>query len=298
MNQASVTVAILTYNREQWVVEAVRSVLAQSFPDLECLVIDDGSSDNTRAVLQDVFDPRLRLLCRPHSGHIAALRQLALDEARGEYLAFLDSDDRWDEDFLAESIALLDADPALIFTFTNVRTLNRQGIIRQAVYEPDQAGSRSFFMDLVTGRLAVYGSSAVVLRTHIGRRLAYDASFRVGDHNFLTRLAHQGPACMLARVLVSIHYHQNNLSSRNQLEDCREMVRTIVECAERKWLSRLMGRRLAAPFLYRLGYLSQRSGGRREAMVAYAKAWLAKPWHLKSLLRLLQILLKPATRRE
>jgi glycosyltransferase involved in cell wall biosynthesis len=88
-----ISVILPTYNRALWVVEAVDSVLAQSFRDLELIVVDDGSTDETVAKLAPYRD-RLRYAFQEQSG-VSAARNRGLDLARGEWVAFLDSDDLW-----------------------------------------------------------------------------------------------------------------------------------------------------------------------------------------------------------
>jgi glycosyltransferase involved in cell wall biosynthesis len=89
-----VSVIIPTYNRKTMLQEAVASVLAQSFRDFELIVVDDGSTDGTAADLRSRCEARLRVLEQARRG-VAAARNLGVRAARGEYIAFLDSDDTW-----------------------------------------------------------------------------------------------------------------------------------------------------------------------------------------------------------
>lgn len=91
---ASISVIIPTWNRPARVVEALASVLQQTRPALEVLVVDDGSRDATLARLAGVASPQVRVLTAPHRG-VSAARNVGIAAARGEWLAFLDSDDAW-----------------------------------------------------------------------------------------------------------------------------------------------------------------------------------------------------------
>jgi teichuronic acid biosynthesis glycosyltransferase TuaG len=88
-----VSVIMTAYNAEPYVEEAVRSALAQDHENIEVIVVNDGSTDNTLRVLQGVHDPRLRVLSKTRGG-IGSGRNLALDHASGEFVCFLDADDR------------------------------------------------------------------------------------------------------------------------------------------------------------------------------------------------------------
>lgn len=91
-----VSVILPTFNRLQYLPEAVRSVFAQTFDDWELLIADDGSETETKAYLQTLHDPpRVNVIHLPHTGKPAAVRNAALRQARGQYVAFMDSDDVW-----------------------------------------------------------------------------------------------------------------------------------------------------------------------------------------------------------
>lgn len=89
-----VSVVIPTYNRQEQVLQAINSVLSQSHADLEVVVVDDGSTDHTGSVLQQINDARLKILQSTHQG-VAAARNKGIAVAKGELIALLDSDDFW-----------------------------------------------------------------------------------------------------------------------------------------------------------------------------------------------------------
>ena len=107
-----VSVIIPAYNREQTIGRAIRSVLNQTFQDFEIIVVDDGSTDGAKAVVDGFGDPRIRYLHHERNRGAAAARNTGIRAARGEYLAFLDSDDEWLPEKTKLQIALLE-DPAL-----------------------------------------------------------------------------------------------------------------------------------------------------------------------------------------
>lgn len=101
-----VSVIIPTYNRCELVVRAVNSVLAQTFSDFECIVVDDGSTDDTSARLREIDDSRLKIIERENAG-VSAARNLAVEHSSGKFLALLDSDDEWVEDKLEKQLAFM-----------------------------------------------------------------------------------------------------------------------------------------------------------------------------------------------
>jgi glycosyltransferase involved in cell wall biosynthesis len=105
-----VTVLMPTYNRAPLLRDAIDSVLGQRAGDLELIVVDDGSTDDTATVVASYGDSRVRYLARPHLGISAALNA-GITYARGCYVARLDSDDRWTSDLLATLVAVLESRP-------------------------------------------------------------------------------------------------------------------------------------------------------------------------------------------
>ena len=113
-----VSVVIPTYNRARYVTKAIESVLAQSYTNREIIVVDDGSTDDTQAVLLPYAD-RIRTIHQTNSGPGAA-RNAGIQAARGRWIAFLDSDDEWSPRKLAGQMADLERNPGLVAHFTNV----------------------------------------------------------------------------------------------------------------------------------------------------------------------------------
>lgn len=111
-----VSVVIIAFNAEAFLAEAIDSVLFQSFSDYELIVVDDGSADGTAAIAEEYrgWRPDLVRVVRHPDGRnhgMSAARNLGLECARGEFIAFLDADDVWTPDKLKEQVAILRADP-------------------------------------------------------------------------------------------------------------------------------------------------------------------------------------------
>jgi len=119
-----VSVVIPTYNRVSKVRHTIDTVLSQTFSDLEVIVVDDGSSDDTGKVLGETYGNRIRYYAQVNQGASVA-RNKGIEEARGEWIAFLDSDDLWEKDKLEKQIrALEQLGPECGACYTDVRFLN------------------------------------------------------------------------------------------------------------------------------------------------------------------------------
>ncbi len=107
-----VSIIIPAYNRADMILTALNSVLAQTYTDWEAVVVDDGSSDNTREVVAGVKDARVRYIYQENKG-LPGARNTGIRASGGEYVAFLDSDDAFLPDKLALQVPVLDANPDL-----------------------------------------------------------------------------------------------------------------------------------------------------------------------------------------
>lgn len=121
-----VTVVIPTFNRRDFLLEAVKSVLDQTFADFELIIVDDGSDDGTLEALGEFLsDPRAFYLRQENRG-VSAARNLGAAKGRGRWLAFLDSDDLWEEEKLSRQLSHLAGNPSLKAAYTE-ETWYRRG---------------------------------------------------------------------------------------------------------------------------------------------------------------------------
>lgn len=127
MKKGMVSVITPTYNRESFLPIAVKSVLSQSFLNWELLIIDDGSTDNTRKIVRDYeLDSRIRYFYQENSGQAAA-RNVGLGHANGEYICFLDSDNAWVRDKLKIQIALFAEIANIDVVYGDIEIIDRDG---------------------------------------------------------------------------------------------------------------------------------------------------------------------------
>ena len=120
-----ISVIIPTYNRGQYITQALESVLNQTFHDYEIIVIDDGSTDNTQEILKK-FEGKIISLRQDNQG-ISNTRNRGINESHGAYITFLDSDDFWAPDKLEEQVKILDAYPKVGIVYARMPIINERG---------------------------------------------------------------------------------------------------------------------------------------------------------------------------
>jgi len=126
-NMPTVSVIIPTYKHQDYVLKALDSVFAQSFTDYEVIVVNDGSPDNTEAVLRPLAESgRIGYIAQENAGQSAA-RNRGIAEAEGEFIALLDDDDLWPPDKLAWQVQALRANPDVALVYGRVQVVNGDG---------------------------------------------------------------------------------------------------------------------------------------------------------------------------
>ena len=118
--QPKISVVMPAYNAENYIREAIDSILAQTFRDFEFLIIDDGSTDHTVEIIRSYSDSRIRLYQNERNMGVAATLNRGLDLARGEYIARMDADDISLPERFAKQAAYMDAHPDVAVCGSNI----------------------------------------------------------------------------------------------------------------------------------------------------------------------------------
>lgn len=220
-----VSIVIPTYNRSAFLRRAVESVVAQSYQNWELIVADDGSTDDTAGWVSGLADPRIRILPLDHSGNPGRVRNQALKDARGRFVAFLDSDDWWEQEKLSLQVAALLAHPACGWSYTSLRRVDEAGrdiAMADSSWIPEEG----FVLDrLVSGNAIVITSTVMVDRTLLESLNGFDEAFPVAeDFDLWIRLAERSPAAGVAQVLVARRRHAGNYSALGEDFETMESV--------------------------------------------------------------------------
>lgn len=157
-----VSVVIPTYNSAATVKEAIESVLAQTYSNFEVVVIDDGSTDETPSVMRQ-FGARIRSFRQENQG-VSAARNTGIQRSRGEYVAFLDSDDLWLPEKLAEQISWLEADPNLGLVYCDWAVVSGEAVLQNSYLEDLPGASGYVFDELIQSGAGFILTSGVVVR--------------------------------------------------------------------------------------------------------------------------------------
>ncbi len=220
MNQEQPLVSVITpaYNASRFIGETIESVLAQTYTNWEMIIVDDCSTDHTVDIVKSYKkeDDRIKLFQLEQNSGSGVARNRAMDEAKGRFLAFLDSDDLWMPEKLSRQIPFM-LDNGLAFSFTKYVRMNEDGTMTNAV---TKAPATVHYEDLM--KHCVIGCLTVILdRSKIGEQRMLEIRTRQ-DYAFWLSLTRQGYlAYGLPEVLAKYRLVENSISS-NKLKVARQ----------------------------------------------------------------------------
>jgi glycosyltransferase involved in cell wall biosynthesis len=208
-----VSVVVPCYNQARFLAEAIESALSQTYADLEIVVVDDGSQDDTPKVGAAYVrkDSRVRLIRQENRG-LAGARNRGLAEARGEYVVFLDSDDRLLEEALEVGVRELEANPDCAFVSGHYRPISAEGDA-YAVPQQDRVGGDHYLALLRDNYISMPAS--VMYRRWVFEEVGgFDGSVdAAADWDLYLRVARRFPIYHHGRVVADYRWHGANMTA-------------------------------------------------------------------------------------
>lgn len=220
---AKVSVLISVYNGEAYLREAMQSVFDQTERDIELVVINDGSTDGTDAVIRSFTDPRLRYVDLPHRGRVPALNE-GLKHCVGEYIAILDADDACLPDRIETQVrCMIEKNLGLCGSWAEV--INESGEIVGIMDYPPVNAEHIRSMSLLHNPLI---HSTVMVRKSVLDAVGYYRSRHshgVEDYELWTRIIYSYDVANIARPLVQYRVHTNQSSKKVTIKTRFNLVR-------------------------------------------------------------------------
>lgn len=214
MTRPLISIIMPTFNRLAWLRAAIQSVFDQTLEDWELIVADDGSDETTQEYLRALGTDsrgRITVLFLRHGGNPPAARNVALRQARGEYIAFLDSDDVWLPRKLEMQIASLGERPDREWSYTRSVLVDGSGrpLGRELPYPARKDGWIA--ESLMRGEAAVTQSSLVARRETVARAGGYPEDLPIcGDYELCVRLALESEVDFVDEPLVLVRRHDQH----------------------------------------------------------------------------------------
>ncbi len=233
-----VTVAMPLYNGAATVARAIDSILQQTFTDFELVLIDDGGSDNTIDIVRSYDDPRIRLITHETNQGLAATRNHLVDQARGEFIAWLDQDDWSHPERLARQVAVLSAEPAvaLCSTWTTVIEEHPSTLVRRrlrSVFEHGPTNDADLRANLIFRN--VFATSTVMIRRSVVLDHALQFHERYApaeDYQMWVQMAQVGKVAVIPSTLGTLWEYASGASAKGwdrQMDAARRIRVELLE---------------------------------------------------------------------
>ena len=209
-----------SYNHEQYISEAIESVLNQTFRDIELIIIDDYSTDNSKQIIADYQkqDPRIRAFFHQKNMGISKTMNGCLSEARGNFISFIGSDDLWVHNKLKKQLAILKRDAGKV-VWSEGEIINSQGLktgkrVTEALNAPPKK-SGNIFQELLKEQF-VFGQSLIFDAAFV-KDLRFDEELKyVNDHRFLVDLSANNQFLFMPEPLAKYRVHGGNVTFKDE----------------------------------------------------------------------------------
>lgn len=224
MKSKLVSVIIPLYNREEYIGEALESILNQTYKNLEILVVDDYSTDNGVLVVKRYKDKRIKIIENSKNMGIAYTRNIGFDNARGEYIALLDSDDIALLDRIEKQVKFLENNPDIYLlggnreNFNSKKTLDRSN---HGTSTDELKVNLLFDMD--------FTNPTVMFRSSIINEFKQDSYFKVAqDYDFISRVSKVYKVANLSDVLIKYRLHESQITQNVKRDAYLEKIRSRI----------------------------------------------------------------------
>ena len=258
------------HNASATIANSLHSVLTQTLADIEVIVVDDGSTDETASIVKDIDDRRVRLVRQPHRG-VSSARNMGIHKAQADVVSFIDADDLWHRTKLERCCEALGEDPAasLVYSWVDRVETGTSPIAASREAPSGDLGDR-----MLTQHLLITASN-ITVRTAIAHACGgFDESLTFAeDWDFAIRVTQEYPLCVgIEEVLVYYHQHDSNAT-----RDLRGIDRGFRR-ADRRWRNYARGKNATRIRAAKPKPLSRNTRGRVEVAAGATDSLVREPW--------------------
>jgi alpha-1,3-rhamnosyltransferase len=222
LNTKLVTVGVALYNHEKYIIECLESIAKQSYTNIELIVIDDGSSDNSFEVAKNYLDNQnynknYKIITRSNKGMCNTLNEIA-EQAKGKYISFIGSDDYWMLNKIEDQVNYLENNPDIILVHSNSIKVDENCKEIGLLNYSSKKNSGDMFESLILGSGGI-NTPSHLYKTEIYSKIGfYDSSFKFEDIDFWLRLTKEYRIGYIDKLHTFYRWHGENLSDdKNKL---------------------------------------------------------------------------------
>ena len=283
-----VSVIIPTYNGEKYIREAIDSVLAQSYEDFEIVVVDDGSADNTKEVL-DKYEAQIKYIYQENQGRSAA-RNRGVKESTGEYIAFLDADDLWEVDKLMLQMAYFEKNSNLGLIYSDALSVRDREVLVPSLFRERRPYAGRCFDKLLYENFIP--TQTVIVKKMVFEAVGgFDESIEVSeDYDLWLKILKKYEISYIDKVLARYRLHNNNVS-----QDIEKMSlahhNILLKNIHSSKLNIIFKKNIVSKFYYKVGYNFFNANNFIKAKENFQRSIICWPFQLRSFFYLFLLVL-------
>jgi len=284
--QELVSIIVPTYNRSHLITDTIKSVIDQSYTNWELIIVDDGSTDDTGKKVEEFKDKRIQFHFTVHSGVLGKVRNIGINYARGNYVAFLDSDDLWLPNKLERQMSFLVKNPEASFIFGDGEQFGSH-----AVSTPEMENlfvGNVYVSQLIEERFVISPTTFLFKREVLKTTGLLNEQLSGSDNDFFFRMAWNFIGIFCGEKLVRLRKHDNNISLEREMIFSEEQIQVIEKFYTEKMLTQKQFNLIASKQYYKLGLLNLQRGNPKASITNFLNFNLMKPLNYKGWMRLIQ----------
>ncbi len=273
-----VSIIMPTYNRAGLIGEVIETICGQTYPHWELMIFDDGSVDNTEEIIKAVGDSRIQYYRLERTGMVSRIKNNGIQRARGEFIAFADSDDPWNLTKLEKQVAALREYPEAGFCLTGAYTFTQTGQPISYYYK-GKTGTRygDIFISLFKSEVASLTQTLLFRKECVSKAGFFDESKPFSDPDFIVALAGSYKAVVLFEPLLYRRLHDSNDSAEHWEQRNYEWIAVIKAYQQKKMLPSSVARDCLFKLHINFGEKNLRYRKSRKAIIQFMNAWKNKP---------------------
>lgn len=276
-----ISIIMPTYNRAHLIGETVDSIRSQTFTDWELLIMDDGSDDDTEAIIAKYTDERIHFFKCGRSGHVSKLKNRAIERCRGELVAFIDSDDLWAPAKLEKQFAAMQQYPDAGFCLTGGYNFINKDKPEEYLYkQKDGLRMGNFLIAMLRSEVAGH-IPALMFRKNCVRISGYfDEKKLFSDPDFILSLACHHQGVLLYEPLYYRRLHAQSDSDEHWEKGYSDWVIVIRSYHSRKLIPGSVAREALFKLFINYGETCLQKKYKQKAVMNFLKAWAYKPFSI------------------
>lgn len=284
-----VSIIMPTYNRAHLITESIQSVIDQTYQHWELIIVDDGSIDNTEEIVSKIKDIRIQYFYIQHAGFVGVVRNYGITKSKGDYIAFLDSDDLWRKD-------KLDFQLDLFKQFQESKFIISNGVIfgasNNSCPDCDTLFIGSLFWPILEeSRFVLYTPSLILKREILDCVGLLSETLAGADMQFFLSMSAAYPGIFTNERLIKIRKHDQNTTEKYGIERYLSSIKMVTEFYRKGSLQKKQYLILVSRYYYKMGLHYFLRSNPKHALQAFWNNVKLAPLNWKGWARLLQAIM-------